>query len=255
MSGGTVNGLLMYGIIPAGRGRLEQLTGLRDAPVKAVRAKALSALVSEIPSQRIRPERRNIAAFEAVLRDVLDQGVTLLPMAFGVVAENEDEVKAFLETHEETLLRQLEHVDGKVEMGLYVTWTPANIFEYFVEKDPQLRDTRDRLFGGQQEPTRDEKIELGRLFEQLRDAQRQADTDKIVQALEKRWEVKAAAAKGDAEVTNLACLIPREAQGEFEKAVRLIAKDFDDNYSLRIDGPWPPHSFCNVRLSPPVGAK
>jgi len=249
MSSNSV-GLFMYAVLPAGQGRVDDLVGLAGAPIKAIKAGELAALVSEIPNQRIRPERRNIAAFEEVLRHLLAQNVTTLPMTFGVVADGERGVRALLETHHKALLDQIKSVEGKIEMGLFASWTAPNIFEYFVNRSKPLRQMRDHLYGGGKEPGRDQKIELGRLFEQVREAQREADTAQIVASLKEHWEVKTLASKTDTDVVNLACLIPRADRDAFDKAVHDIADRLDDTYTLRIDGPWPPHNFCTVRLSP-----
>ncbi len=47
----------------------------------------VSAVVSDVPNRKIRPERRNLAAHHAVLRTLMAD-TTPLPMAFGIIAES-----------------------------------------------------------------------------------------------------------------------------------------------------------------------
>jgi len=55
-----------------------------------------------------------------------------------------------------------------------VVWDVPNIFEYFVDAHPDLKEARDRLFGGASQPSQNDRIELGRMFERLREADRLA---------------------------------------------------------------------------------
>jgi hypothetical protein len=47
---------------------------------------------------------------------------------------------------------------------------------------------------------------------------------------------------------NLACLIARDAQAEFEEIVFKTANNFDNNFSFDYSGPWAPHNFVEVNL-------
>jgi hypothetical protein len=53
-------------------------------------------------------------------------------------------------------------------------------------------------------------------------------------------------------VINLACLIGRSQQKEFEQAVFHAASLFDDNYAFDYTGPWPPFHFVRVSLGQPL---
>ena len=52
-------------------------------------------------------------------------------------------------------------------MGLRVSLDVPNIFEYFVNTHPELRTARDRFLGPYRNPSQDDKIELGRMFDRL----------------------------------------------------------------------------------------
>jgi len=93
-----------------------------------------------------------------------------LPMALGTIAaSHEGHPAGILGAESGRLLRSsFQRVAGKVEMGLRVAWDVPNIFEYFV--NPRHAETAlgavTRLLA--RPPTsspREEKIELGRMFE------------------------------------------------------------------------------------------
>ncbi len=134
-------------------------------------------------------------------------------------------------------------------MGLRVRWDVPNIFEYVVAIHPDLAELRDRIFRGGREPSQEEKIELGRTFDRLINADREAHVERVEQILGRRVvEVVSNKPKDDREVMNLACLVDRDRRGEFEHAVVEAAGAFDNNYAFDFNGPWPPHNFVGIEL-------
>jgi hypothetical protein len=208
----------------------------------------LAVVVSDIPNPRIRPERRYLAAHHAVQKCLLEQGA-LLPMSFGLIADGPEAVRRILVLNQEPFVEQLQRVEGKVEMVLKVVWDVSSIFEYFVRTHPELRVLRDRLFSGGREPSEDDKIELGRLFDRMLKEDRAADTQRVVEILGPLCEeIRENPPRTEREVANLACLIARGAQERFQRGVFDAAKNFDDNYSFDYSGPWPPYNFVEVAL-------
>src|SRR5437762_740217 len=129
----------------------------------------------------------------------------VLPVRFGTMADSESGVRALLSRNHADLVRQLGRVRGKVEMGLRVTWDVPNIFEFFVEHKPELRAERDRLFARRGEADRDERIELGRMFERLLEEERDAFTGGVEEVLTSCCtEIKHNQPRNEREVMNLA---------------------------------------------------
>src|SRR5207249_3225873 len=118
-------------------------------------------LAPALTSEHLRPERRYLAVHRNILNWLMARSSAVLPVRFGTMADSESGVRAMLSRNRADLVRQLERVRGKVEMGLRVTWDVPNIFEFFVEHKPELRAERDRLFARRGEADRDERIELG----------------------------------------------------------------------------------------------
>ena len=209
----------------------------------------VAAVVTDVPETKFRPERRHLAAHHQVLKCLMDEGRAVLPVSFGVVVEDTRAVRKILSLNEDAFCDQLERVAGKVEMGLRVVWDVPNVFQYIVEIHPELRALRERLFRGGGEPAQDEKIALGRSFQQLLEEDRAAHFETVRQVLEEGgFEVKENEPRDESEVMNLACLIGGDDQDTFEEAVLEAAKLFDDNYAFDYSGPWPPYNFVDVAL-------
>lgn len=222
--------------------------GIDGAPVRWLSAGTLAALISRTTRSRLRPERRNLSTHNAVLKWVM-QDSSVLPVAFGVVATDEAALVRALRDHQAEIMAQLDRVEGKVEMGLRVMWEVPNLFEYFVNLRPELRAARDATVGDQQGPSRDEMIELGRLFTELLTEERDRHYERVAEVLGRHGvELKRNPTRNERDVLNLACLIPRAAQAEFEQAVTEAAAGFDASFTFDFNGPWAPHNFVELNL-------
>jgi hypothetical protein len=239
----------LYAIVSArAAGEAYGPIGIEGGDVRAISDGTLAAIVSDVPNQKLRPERRHLAAHHAVQTQLMGRGA-MLPVAFGILADGPDAVRRILALNREALLEQLRTVEGKVEMTLRVSWDVSSIFEYFVRTHPELRRLRDRLFGAGREPSEDDKIELGRLFDRMLSEDRAADTRQILEALAPLCaDVRECTLRTERDVANLACLVVRDRLSQFEQGVFEAAKRFDDNYAFDYSGPWPPFNFAEVAL-------
>jgi hypothetical protein len=224
--------------------------GMDGQGISSITQGRVAALVSGLRGPKIRPERRYLALHQEVLKQVLAV-TTPLPMSFGIVAGNPEEVRRILRRNQRMFLEQLERVAGKVELGLRVTWDVPNIFEYFIASHAELRAARDSILGGARPPTQEEKIELGRTFDRLLSEDRENYTEQVERALSGVCAAtKANKCRGEHEVMNLACLVGRQDQEKFGEAVFQAARMFDNSFAFDYNGPWAPYNFVEVSLAP-----
>jgi hypothetical protein len=178
------------------------------------------------------------------------QDGALLPMSFGIISNGRKAVLEILTRNRKVILDRLKRVSGKVEMGLRVSWDMPNIFEYMVNTHAELRAARDRLLKRNREPTQDEKIEIGRMFESILHSDRDNHFQRVEQVLAPRcFEVKRNTCRDEREVMNLACLVGCNALKEFEAGVFEAAGLFDDNFVFDFNGPWAPHNFVEIDIN------
>jgi hypothetical protein len=241
-------GRYLYAVVPGPRERTFSFSGIDGARVYTISNGRVAAVVSDVTDGKIRPERRHLAAQQEVFKGLLAES-DLLPMSFGIIAQGPQAIKQILTRNQEALLRQLQRVAGKVEMGLRVCWDVPNIFEYFVNTHAELRLARDRFLGPQRQPSREDQIEVGRLFERLLSEDREAYTGAVEDILFRHCaEIKRNRCRQEREIMNLACLVGRQAQGEFEKGVFAAANLFDNHFAFDYSGPWAPHNFMDIDL-------
>ncbi len=225
--------------------------GIDEQAVYSINNGPLAAIVSPVATKgKIRPQRRNLAAHQQVIKQVMIN-TTPLPVTFGIIADNTQTIHDLLTHHQPALLEQLQKVAGKVEMGLRVIWNVPNIFEYFVNTHESLRELRDRAFDGQSEPTRDEMITIGYRFNQLLEQEREAHTAVVEQILSTHcFEIRRNKCRDEREVMNLVCLVGQTttSQKAFENSIYETAKLFNDDFMFDYNGPWAPHHFVHLNI-------
>ena len=243
------SGRYLYAIVAAPGERTYDFAGIGGAPVYSIANGQVAAVVSDVLDGRIRPERRHLAAQQAVLKGLLSRADAMLPMAFGIIADGPKAIQKILSRNHAAFLQQLQRVAGMVEMGLRVSLEVPNIFEYVVNTHPELRAARDRFLGPYRNPSQEDKIELGRLFDHLLNEDREAYTEKVEEILSGYCrEIKPNRCRNESEVMSLACLVPRNGQDRFEEGVFAAAKLFDNNFTFDYNGPWAPHNFVELNL-------
>jgi hypothetical protein len=238
----------LYAVITDDRGRKYGDFGIDGSEVYSIPGGQVAAVVSNLGVERVRPERSHLAAHQEVLKRLMGE-TTPLPMSFGILADSPQAVRNLLSRNQRALLEQLRRVAGKVEMGVRVTWDVPNIFEYFVNTHPELRRARDEFLAGPREPTQEDKIEVGRMFDHLLKEDRETYTDTVETVLEPHCaEIEQRKCRTEREIMNLACLVERPAMPQFERSVFQAAQQFDNNFAFDYNGPWAPHNFVEIDL-------
>jgi hypothetical protein len=222
-------------------------TGLNGESLEVIRNGSLAAIVSPTEIIKLRPQRKLLAAHQQVV-DWLNKSCTMLPVAFGLIADHEADVESLLEKHQQVLNDQLDLVDGRVEMMVTLRWSAENIFQFFVENSEALRAARDHVASGN--ASRDELIEAGRLFEGLLAEQRTHHSETVLEHLrDVAVSIDEQPVKQEHEILRAAFLVPREDVEQFESALFDVAKKFDENFAFSFNGPWPPYSFVKLNLA------
>jgi hypothetical protein len=242
------NSRYLYAIVVGAQEKTCGSIGIDGGQVYTVPNGNISAVVSNVHYDKIRPERRHLAAHQEVMRQLMSE-TTPLPVAFGIITNSVEEVRSILARNQAELIDQLGRVDGKVEMGLRVLWDVPNIFQYFISTHPELRALRDQVFRSDHGPAHEEKIEVGRLFDNLLRGDRDFHARRVEEVLGQCcFEIKRNEPRGEPEVANLACLVGRHRLSEFEAGVFEAAKLFDNNFAFDYKGPWAPYNFVQVNL-------
>ena len=249
----ATTGRYLYGLIRAAEDADFGAIGLDHdgarGRVHTVLEGSVGAVVSDFsPRERLLPLRRNLEPHNDVLKAVM-RSTTVVPMTFGHVARNDEEIRKTLRRHGPAIAAQLDRVNGAVEMGLKVKWDVDSIYDYIVGVDPELAALRDQIFGRSTAPTQNEKMELGKLFEDRLNREREEQTARVLEMFKASVrEVAVNVPKGEKMVMDVAFLVDRNAQKAFEERVYQVAGAFPAEYVFDYSGPWAPFHFVDLDL-------
>jgi hypothetical protein len=239
--------LYLYAIVPSAID-LDDLHGMNGAPVGLVDDGDIAAVVSSIGNEKIRPQRKNLASHQHILKSLVSI-TTPLPIKFGVIAENKVALKKMLEGYHDSLAEQLEYLHGTVEMGLHLNWNAPNIFEYIVNSHSELKAMREKVLSSNSLASRDDMIEIGYRFSQTLEGERQRHASTIQTTLtDCCLDTKTNSLRKESEVVSLSCLVSKDKLPEFEKAIYDMANLFNDDFGLNYNGPWAPHNFVDIHI-------
>jgi Gas vesicle synthesis protein GvpL/GvpF len=194
---------------------------LGGARVRALESDGLAAVYSRHRSLRARPSREGVLAHERVLEAIMERG-PVLPLRFGTELESENDLAAVLDERRDELLRALERVRGRVELGLRVL--------------PERRDGAAR--GGERSGR---EYLLARVDEHRRAERAAAELHPPLAALASASRLQEQPAPPAILVGSY--LVAEDQIEAFRARVDELATRHRE-LQLVVTGPWPPYSFA-----------
>ncbi len=220
--------------VAAGLRRLPAVTGIDGAPVQIIRHRSVAAIVSRHGSPLTR-SRGAVLAHAGVCEDLMTKADAVLPVRFGEAFDDESALRASLEDRHDRLVRGLEHVRGRVEVGVRVRWDEPGATSTTLPTGNGAGDGRAYL--------------MKRVAEQRRRS--------VVERQAEAVAVRVHAALGDHAADSRLQLLPtdrllmsavylvaRDHVDRMEAQVRVVAQEHVD-VDILCTGPWPPYSFAD----------
>ncbi|GLX17039.1 GvpL/GvpF family gas vesicle protein [Streptomyces lavendulae] len=221
--------------------RLDDLQGVGEeaTPLRTVRAGEVAAVVSDAP-EGLRAKRRDVLAHEAVLESLMADGATL-PMRFGLLGPDDDQVARALEQDGAAYRSRLAELAGHVEFNLKAARDEQDLLLEIVSESDRIRELNERTrsgAGGQ-----DDRIALGELVAGQVAERNNEQAQKTLEKLQSAAARVSRAEPGAGYFLNASFLVAVETADEFVKAVREEADRRGETYTLTLTGPLPPYSF------------
>jgi Gas vesicle synthesis protein GvpL/GvpF len=236
----------VYGVVEATstapRGR-----GIAGAPLRLIVGEDAAALVSEIGADRVRLGRDEVLLHARVLERALKRG-PVLPMRFGVVMSDADEVRSrLLDEHGPDLRAQLAEMEGKVEIRIRAAYDEQSLLRDVVRERPEIASLRTSLADRHQDASYYERIRLGELVAAAVERHRELDAHAIIEALgEHALAVQAGEPNHERVVMQASFLVERSRLPAFDAIVDQVAEAYGGKIRFKYTGPLPPHSFVEL---------
>lgn len=236
----------VYGIVAATatapRGR-----GIAGAPLRLVTGEDAAALVSEIGADRLRLGRDEVLVHSRVLERALGRG-SVLPMRFGVVMDDAEEVRSrLLDEHGPELRAQLTEMEGKVEIRIRGAYDEQSLLRDVMREHPEISALQRSVAGRSEDASYYERIRLGELVAAAVERHREIDAHAIVEALGAHaLAVVTGEPRHERVVVQASFLVDRSHLPKFNATVDQVAEGYGGQIRFKYTGPLPPHSFVEL---------
>ncbi|MFH1971443.1 MAG: GvpL/GvpF family gas vesicle protein [Patescibacteria group bacterium] len=254
----TEEGKYIYCIIGENKETKLNLRGIDNQEVGFICVKDIAAVVSPSPIIDFdRLSEKELTGYVAVHQKVNEEVMSaksgeydIVPMAFGIIAPNNDEVVRILEKAYFQFKTALRKIAGKVEFVVQVCWDQKKILEELMKKNSEIQQLKQKIStktGILNIPT---KLKLGKLIQQEAEAHKQAYL-KDIQALLKNpaHDFTSNKLMRDEMIANFSFLIERTKELEFDQKMQELGDKYGNELSFKYVGPMPPYSFVNINLS------
>ncbi|MCJ0902588.1 GvpL/GvpF family gas vesicle protein [Rhodococcus sp. ARC_M6] len=238
------SGVYVYGIVPADMEAEEDAVGVCDGPVTIVKHGGIAALVSEISVERPLGKPEDLQA-HAYLLDGTSRVAPVLPLRFGAVMTDEESVeKELLAAHADEFAAALQELEGRAQYVVKGRYVEQAILREVIDESEQAAQLLGAIRDQPEESTRDARMALGEIVSNAIVAKRDADTRKVLEALDSLSDsVNVREPTHEEEAAQVAVLVEVARQEELEKAVGELAEQWDGRVDMRLLGPLAAYDF------------
>lgn len=233
----------VYGIVRAGT-QVPALPGVNDEIVRVLTSGDLAVLVTPVADVDDVGTPDNLLAHSRVLDQVAADNA-VLPMKFGTVVPDADTIlQDVLPSMHDEYVDRLQRIEGAAQFTVHARYVEDAVLAEVIRENPDVARLREATMGTSEEESHYELIQLGQLVAD--DIQRKAadDARNISERLTPLVREIASRDRNRSEdVVELAALVERNAQAEFERAVERLAAESAGRITFRLLGPQAPYDF------------
>jgi hypothetical protein len=244
-------GEYIYGIVEEPQSRGFSYPGVGDAEVCSINYQRIAAIVSDTEFQEIDPTRKNVHA-HTVVQDELLKEYNLLPMGFGMIATDKEEVGRLLEKNYQSLVSELNRLAGKIEVELKVFWDQEAVIKELQGESQELTKLKAKLKAASS-PAEAQSllVKAGKLVERIALEWKTKYAQLVYTILkELSHDAKVNNPMGIRNLLNASFLIEMSRETEFKQEVYKLDSKFQGKVNFKYVGPLPPYNFVNLRLEP-----
>jgi hypothetical protein len=238
--------IYVYGVVSASA-PLPQTHGIGGEQIELITEDDLGALTSSVPDVDLSMGRDALDAHARVLQEAHAHS-TVLPMRFGMIMADDDEVVGrLLVRFGGDLREQLVRFADKVELRLRATYLEEAVMREIVREDREIARLRESLRDVPREAGYYGQIRLGELVAAALERKRDRDAAGIIDALQPlALAIDVSPPPNDRIVMAASFLVSRDKVEAFDDLVNRIGEAQAGRMRFTYTGPFPPHSFVQI---------
>lgn len=218
--------------------------GIAQSRVYTLNYKDLCAVVSDFTDPEALEVLKEGITHQKVIEEVMKR-YEVVPMSFGQVPKNQDEVKGFLIEHYDEIMGLFRKIEGKVELGIKASWRMDSVLKEIVHSNDRIRILQKQISALPEAKAYMLKLELGELVAQELKSRGEKLGDDIFN-LSKPLAVDAKMNKplSDRMLLNAAFLVAKDNEKDFDWNVNEIEKKYPQIMIKYVSSP--PYNFIRL---------
>jgi len=245
--------------------KLKEIENLVDNPY-FIYYQGLCAIVNKIKESEFTEEnlKRNLADLEwikakAIIHEKVIEGIMkntcVIPFKFATIFDTEDNLKAMLEEHVQTLKEKLKNLEGKEEWGVKIYCDIERLKGAVIQEESGILKIEKEInssSSGKAYFLKKKKEELMKEAVNKRINEYGQESFELFKRLSYEARInkllpKEVTEREDDMVLNSAFLVDKDKVSEFIHAVDDLKTRYNDKgFDFDCTGPWPPYNFCNL---------
>ena len=238
----------IYGFIEEPRRKEFSFSGIDGKKVYSYNYQDLAAVLSEAEEIECDPIRVNLLAHTHVLEEIAREYL-ILPMSFGIIAENEEKVTELLRQNYLEFMRQLKMLKGKIELGVKVLWIEDAVVKEMESRVKDFQELKKKIVDLSAKEDQNAKLKAGRLVESIVKEWEKKYAQKIYSSLKEiAVDSRLNQPIGIKMLLNSSFLVDKNKEKDFDKRVNELAQNYENQLKFKYVGPVPPYNFVNIKL-------
>ena len=222
------------------------IKGMDGGKVYTIGYNNLSAVVSDSEIKEYLLTKDNLVTHQKTIEEVM-KNYTVLPVAFGTIAEDRAAIKGkILKPKYTELLENISGLDNKVVVGLKGLWLDmAKIFQELADENPEIKKFKEQ--NGNTILSRDQAIEIGKLVGESLTLKREGEKEQILKTFKEiADDFKDNKIFGDQMIFNAAFLVSKRKARLFDQKARNLDEKYNGRIHFKYVGPIPPFDFVKI---------
>lgn len=216
--------------------------------VRAVPYGGIAAVVSETSSTVCDPTRRNMAAHNRVLEALL-QDHTVLPARFGLVSNDEGQIRELLARYRAALVDCISRLRGKTEVGVKVFWQREKALSLLKARARDIESLEAAVRTAPPACSQALLVEVGRKVKsQAEEWQAQYGHEMYSRLVKVAADGRRHDPVDISNIMNASFLVDLSRAEEFDAAVNELDEKHGDWTNIKYVGPMPAYNFVSLEM-------
>lgn len=234
-------GKYIYGIINSENKKSFGNIGVGNGEIYSVQFEDVGAVVSDV-FENCKIGMEEVKIHDEALRKIMKLQA-VIPMSFGIVVKDEEEIRNILKRARMKLKKTLEKVDNKLQINVKISWD-NDVLASILNENVEIRKL---TLKAKENADQSMRIELGRKVKSALDEKKKEYMPEIISVLKRlSYDSEENKIPDEDTLMNAAFLVEKNREHEVYDKLDELEKKYSHKLKFLAVGPLPPYNFTKL---------